>query len=56
VLDDGSSQVSNATYNPFGFPMTETDPLNRETQYGYAGNNIDLQTVAQLTSPGTSRR
>ena len=54
VLDDGTSQVNYATYNPFGKPLTVTDPKGRITKYGYATNNIDLLTIQQLTtSPST---
>ena len=59
VLDDGTSQVSTATYPhsaPNGgyalapWPLTVIDPLNRENQYTYASNHIDLLTVQQKTS------
>jgi len=59
VLDDGTSQVTSATYPhsvPSGgyalapWPQTTIDPLNRENQYTYASNNIDLLTVQQKTS------
>jgi RHS repeat-associated protein len=53
VLDDGTSQVSKATYNANGLPLTLTDPLGRVTQFTYASNNIDLLTVQQLTAPST---
>ncbi len=43
-------QLTQATYNPNGFPLTSIDPKGRETQYTYAANNIDLLTVAQKTS------
>ena len=60
-LDDGSSQMSAATYNTvygyspqFGNLLTTTDPKGRVTKYNYASNNIDLLTVQQLTtSPST---
>jgi RHS repeat-associated protein len=53
VLDDGSTQLSSATYNSFGLPLTQTDGVGRKTQYTYAANNIDLLTVQQLTAPST---
>ena len=62
VLDDGTSQVSKATYNTTtsnnptlpGNLLSTTDPLGRTTKYTWATNNIDLLTVQQLTtSPST---
>jgi RHS repeat-associated protein len=61
VLDDGTAQLSTATYNEpnppygnFGLPLSITDPSKRTTKYAYAANNIDLLTVQQLTaSPST---
>jgi RHS repeat-associated protein len=54
VLDDGSTQLVGATFNTFGLPLTVTDAVGRITKYTYAANNIDLQTVQQLTtSPST---
>ncbi len=57
VLDDGTSQVSTATYNQWEtyytnspYPLTRTDALGRETEYNYATNQIDLLTVQQKTS------
>lgn len=59
-LDDGTSQVSAATYNlnfaqnaVAGNLLSTTDALKRTTQFTYAANNIDLLTVQQLTSPST---
>jgi len=53
VLDNGSPQLTQATYNSVGLPLTAIDPLNRTTTYTYASNNIDLLTVQQLTAPST---
>lgn len=53
VLDDGTTQLSSATFNANGRPTQQTDPLGRSTKYSYASNNLDLLTVSQLTS-GTS--
>jgi RHS repeat-associated protein len=54
VLDDGTTQLAQASYNGFGNPLSLTDPVGRSTQYTYAANNIDLLTVKQLTaSPST---
>jgi len=41
-LDDGSSQVTAASYNALGNPGTTTDPKSRITYFGYGSNNIDL--------------
>ena len=51
VLDDGTTQLSSATFNSLGLPLTKVDPVGRATQYTYASNNIDLLTVSQLTAP-----
>jgi RHS repeat-associated protein len=50
VLDDGTTQLFKATYNPTGRPLTVTDPLGRVTKFTYAVNNIDLLTKQQQTS------
>lgn len=47
VLDDATSSVTKATYNPFGKPLTLTDAKGRVTTYAYAANNIDVLTVKQ---------
>jgi RHS repeat-associated protein len=53
VLDDGTIQISNATYNTAGKALTQADPKGRAAKYTYATNNIDLLTVQQLTAPST---
>ena len=54
VRNDGTTtQLSQATYNVNGFPLTKIDPKGRETQYNYDTNAIDLLTVKQLTAPST---
>ena len=53
VLDDGSSQIAQATYNAQGNATTRTDPLGRQTSYVYAANGIDLVETRQ-TSPGVN--
>lgn len=47
VLDDGASQVTKATYNALGNPLTVTDAKGRVTSFAYAANNIDVLTVKQ---------
>ena len=49
VLDDGSTQIWQATYNGKGNLTSQTDPIGRETTYTYATNNIDLLEVRQTT-------
>jgi RHS repeat-associated protein len=60
VLDDGTSQVSAATYNlnftqstVAGNQLSSTDAEGRTTLFAYASDNIDLATVQQLTAPST---
>jgi len=55
VLDDGTTQLSKATYTawnnlPGGQPATATDAKGRSLKYTYATNQIDLLTVQQLTT------
>jgi len=48
VLDDGSTQLTQATYNSKGHVTTATDPLGRITQFDYADNDIDLVKTHRL--------
>jgi len=50
VLDDGTTQLVQASYNKLGKPLNITDPLGRVSGFGYAANNIDLTTQQQKTS------
>ena len=50
VLDDGTTQLAQSTYNSFGNLLTHIDGVGRSTGYTYAANNIDLLTVKQLTA------
>ncbi|PPD05467.1 MAG: hypothetical protein CTY29_01530, partial [Methylobacter sp.] len=52
VLDDGSTQLTQLSYNSLGNPTRIIDPLGRETQIEYAANQIDVIRIAQKT--GTS--
>lgn len=56
VLDDGSTQLSKATYDTAGFYKltSQTDPLGRTTTYSYP-NHIDLTQVSQTVSGGTQQ-
>jgi YD repeat-containing protein len=48
-LDDGTSQVTEFTYNDQGQLTSAIDPLGRQTVYTYAANGIDLLEVRQTT-------
>jgi RHS repeat-associated protein len=50
VLDDGTTQLSQMTYNNAGHVTDTIDPVGRETQFTYDTNQIDLLTVQQRTS------
>jgi RHS repeat-associated protein len=50
VLDGGTSQVHEFSYNTLGHVLTETDPVGRQTSYTYAGNDMDLTEIRQTTS------
>jgi RHS repeat-associated protein len=50
VLDDGSTQLTQMTYNALGQITDLIDPVGRETQFTYDTNQIDLLTVKQKTS------
>jgi len=54
VLDDGTTQLYQYTYNSVGYPTQSVDSLGRTTNYTYAANGIDLLTVAQVTGASTS--
>jgi RHS repeat-associated protein len=57
VLDDGTSQIYQYTYNSLGKILTTTDPLLRMTTYTYdQTNGIDLMEVDQSigTTVGTT--
>jgi len=47
LLDDGSSQIYQYTYNSQGKPTQIIDPLGRETDYLYYSNGIDVNVVKQ---------
>lgn len=53
VLDDGTTQISRASYDTAGFyKLTQLiDPLGRTTSFSY-GNGIDLSAVSQRTAYG----
>ena len=49
VFGDGSTQLSQFSYNSIGKVTQSTDPVGRVTSYTYDSNNIDLLTVRQNT-------
>ena len=50
VLDDGSTQLSQADYDSVGNVDHTVDPVGRETYYDYAPNGIDVVDIRQRTS------
>ena len=50
VLDDGTTQLTQTTYNSLGHVTDTIDPVGRETQFIYDTNQIDLLQVEQKTS------
>jgi RHS repeat-associated protein len=46
-LDDGSQQIQQYEYSPYGKVTKSTDPLGRETVYEYDSNQIDLLRIKQ---------
>ncbi len=55
VLDDGTTQLYQYTYNAPGKILTSTDPLGRVTTYTYdQTNGIDLMEVDQSVGGGSS--
>jgi RHS repeat-associated protein len=53
VLEDGTTQLTQFTYNAQGRVTSRTDPLGRQTTYAYDTNGIDLLEVRQI-KPGGS--
>lgn len=47
ILDDGSSQVFQYTYNSLSKITQSIDPLGRETVYEYDANQVDLLRIKQ---------
>lgn len=50
VLDDGSTQLTQLSYNSLGNPTHIIDPQGRDTQIDYAANQIDTTRIAQKTA------
>ncbi|WP_374090157.1 RHS repeat-associated core domain-containing protein [Methylomicrobium lacus] len=53
VLDDGTTQLLQKSYNSLGKPTHFIDALGRDTQITYADNQIDPIQIAQLTAVNT---
>ena len=53
VLDDGSTQSTQFTYNFRGKVTSVIDPTGRETVYLYDANGINIVAVQQKTTPTT---
>jgi hypothetical protein len=53
VLDDGTTQLSQASYDTAGyFNLTQTvDPVGRTTSFAYS-NHVDLAAISQTTAYG----
>jgi len=52
VLDDGTTQLIQLSYNFFGKLASVTDPVGRATFYDYdPSNGVDLLSIRQQTSP-----
>jgi RHS repeat-associated protein len=49
VLDDGSTQLWQYAYNPYGKLTQITDPIGRQLTLTYATNGLDLLTVTNTT-------
>lgn len=49
VLDDGSTQLFQASYNALGHLTQTIDPVGRTRKYIYDSNNMDLLGVQQAT-------
>jgi YD repeat-containing protein len=50
LLDDGTPQASQFTYNSIGKPLTAIDPAGRKTVFTYDATGIDLLQVQRQTS------
>lgn len=50
VLDDGTTQLTQISYNSLGNPTHIIDPLGRDTQIDYAANQIDVIRISQKTA------
>jgi YD repeat-containing protein len=53
LLDDGTSQITETTYNTAGSVLSRTDPVGRQTTYTYAADGVDLLQVRQATAGGS---
>ena len=49
TLDDGTSQISETSYNGMNLAVSMTDPLGRKRTFNYDTNQLDLLQVRQTT-------
>lgn len=52
VLADGSTQLTQNTYNGIGKLLSETDPSGLTTAYTYASNQVDVVQIDRTASGG----
>ena len=52
VLDDGTTQLTQISYNSAGRVTQRIDPVGRQIDFVYASNQIDLLQVQQQTGSG----
>lgn len=52
VLDDGTTQLTQYSYNAQGNRTLAIDPVGRRTAYDYAANGIDLVRIRHNTATG----
>ena len=50
VLDSGQTQLTQFAYNAAGNPTQFVDPVGRQTLLTYGANQVDLASVAQMTT------
>ena len=50
VLDDGSQQLIQVSYNQLGYPTELIDAVGRDIRFEYDTNGVDLLTIQQKTS------
>ncbi len=52
VLSDGTTQLTQNTYNTLGNLLSETDPSGLTTTYTYAANQLDVVQIGRTASGG----
>ena len=56
VLEDGTTQLWQKSFNSLGNVTKEIDPAGRTVTFAYAGNGIDLIEIRRKTGEGSSVR